>query len=183
MQLRKPNNTRSLQASRGPAGAGARTGAEGEDAVLAGALRGAAWLAGAGSGMGEAAGALGRLVDAGVGAPGALAFLAGSTAFSAEAARAGSEAVAVADWLLGIVLVAIMLLTDDESATVLELDGVIATLVALTSGVVILVVGVTLLVATCANGSGAGLRVNQKSAAPIVRAAAAISIQDGGITA
>lgn len=119
-----------------------------------------------------------------MGALAALAFLVGSTAFNAEAARAGSEAVAVvAGKLLGIVLVAIMLLTDDDSAAVLEPDGVIGAVVALTSGVVILVVDVTLLVAISANGSGAGLRVNQKSAAPIVIAATAINVQGLGMAA
>lgn len=102
MQLRKPNSTRSAQASRGPAGpraAGALGAAAEEEAT-----RGAGPGLGSGVAAGVATGKAAVLGDAfALDELGALALRFGATTRAAEAARAAAEAggIGVAIAMLG----------------------------------------------------------------------------------
>jgi hypothetical protein len=139
----------------------------------------------AGSGEGVAAGAAGLLLD-GVGAPvlvGALALRLGNKALTAEAARAAG--VAVGTVAEAVVVFRLVVAVGEAVAAVVLAVVVMATL-ALAAGVTVvdtLVSGVlTVAVAvvptgSCATGAGVGLRVNQKAAAPIAKAAIPISAQ------
>jgi hypothetical protein len=182
MQERKPNNTRSAQASRGPAGARA-AGVEGaEEGVVERCGVGAVVVA-VGSGVGVALGVVGLLLEGfDVIAPGALALRPGSKALAAEAARAatdaagtGAEADAAAVLAVAVVLVALAL---DVAVSVIIAVGVAlgAADVVVDSGVLTTAVAV-FAAGSCANGAGAGLRVNQKAAAATPSAAKPINAQ------